>query len=102
MKQKHASTIFMKQWLSNVTYLPNKKSLPFEPLLSEFYHSTVGQKNGELLFATKCADLATCALYKYLRQMADEKLNEVFYQSDYLWMSVKTTTYLHKMPSIPK
>ena len=92
MKQKHASTIFMKQWLSNVTYLPNKKSLPFEPLLSEFYHSTVGQKNGELLFATKCADLATCALYKYLRQMADEKLNEVFYQSDYLWMSVKTTT----------
>ena len=48
-------------------------------------------KNGEL-FATKCADLATYVLYKYLRQMADEKLNEVFYQSDYLWMGVKTTT----------
>ena len=57
--------------------MPHKKSLPFEPLLSEFYHPTVGQKNGELLFATKCADLATCALYKYLRQMAEVAYKKV-------------------------
>ena len=92
----------MKQQLSTIKYLPNKKTLTFEPLLSEFYDPTVGQKNGELLFAAKGTDLATCALYKYLRQVADEKLNEVYYQSNYLLMGGKTIRQLHKMTSLPK
>ena len=43
------------------------KLLPSEPQLSDFYHPSEGQKNGELLFVTVGTGLATYALYKYLK-----------------------------------
>ena len=38
------------------------KSLPPEPQLSDFYHPSVDQKNGELLFATVGTGIATCPI----------------------------------------
>ena len=50
------------------------KPLPPEPELSDFYHPSENQKNGELLFVVVGTDIATYALYKYLKQMKiDEK-----------------------------
>ena len=42
-------------------------SLPREPQLSDFYHPSEAQKNGELLFVAADTGIATCALYKYLK-----------------------------------
>ena len=41
------------------------KPLPPEPQLSDFYHPSEDQKNGELLFVTVGAGLATYTIYKY-------------------------------------
>ena len=41
-----------------------KKTLTPEPKLSDFYHPSEGPKNGELLFVTLGAGLATYTLYK--------------------------------------
>ena len=41
--------------------------LPPEPELSDFYHSSGTQKNGQLLFFAVGTDIATCVLYKYLK-----------------------------------
>ena len=50
------------------------KPLPPEPELSDFHHPSENQKNGELLFVVVGTDIATYALYKYLKQMKiDEK-----------------------------
>ena len=50
------------------------KPLPPEPELSDFHHPSENQKNGELLFVVGGTDIATYALYKYLKQMKiDEK-----------------------------
>ena len=43
-----------------------KPLLP-EPKLSDFYHPSECQKNGELLFVTVGTGTATYALYKYLK-----------------------------------
>ena len=43
------------------------KPLPPEPLLSDFYHPSEEQKNGELLFVTVGTGNATYALYKYFK-----------------------------------
>ena len=43
------------------------KPLPPEPQLSDFYHPTEEQKNGELLFVAVGTGIATYALYKYLK-----------------------------------
>ena len=43
------------------------KPLPPEPQLSDFYHPSEAQKNGELLFVTVGTGIATYALYKYLK-----------------------------------
>ena len=43
------------------------KSLPPEPQLSDFYHPSVVQKSGELLFVAVGTGIATYALYKYLK-----------------------------------
>ena len=43
------------------------KSLPPEPELSDFYHPSERQKNGELLFIAVGAGIETYALYKYLK-----------------------------------
>ena len=40
------------------------KPLPPEPQLSDFYHPSEAQKNGELLFVTVGTGIATYALYK--------------------------------------
>ena len=41
--------------------------LPHEPQLSEFYHPSENQKNGELLFVAVSTGIGTYALYKYLK-----------------------------------
>ena len=41
--------------------------LPPEPELSDFYHPSNNQKNGELLFAVVGTGIAAYALYKYLK-----------------------------------
>ena len=43
------------------------KPLPPVPQLSDFYHPSETQKNGELLFAAAGTGIATYALYKYLK-----------------------------------
>ena len=43
------------------------KPLPPEPTLSDFYHPSEAQKNGELLFVAVGTGIATYALYKYLK-----------------------------------
>ena len=43
------------------------KPLPPEPQLSDFYHPSEAQKNGELLFVTVGTGIATYDLYKYLK-----------------------------------
>ena len=43
------------------------KPLPPEPQLSDFYHPSDNKKNGELLFVVVGTDIATYALYKYLK-----------------------------------
>ena len=63
MRQKHISAMLMKQWLSNITYLQKRiKLLPPEPQLSDFYHPSQVQKNGELLLVTVGTGLATYTL----------------------------------------
>ena len=61
------------------------KPLPPEPELSNFYHPSENQKNGELLFVAVGIGIATYALYKYLKQMIDEeKLHQAYYEPDRL------------------
>ena len=43
------------------------KPLPPEPQLSDFYHPSEAQKNGELLFVAVGTGTATYALYKYIK-----------------------------------
>ena len=43
------------------------KPLPPEPELSDFYHPSEVQKNGELLFVAIDTGIATYAIYKYLK-----------------------------------
>ena len=43
------------------------KPLPPEPKLSDFYHPSEVQKNGELLFAAVGTAIATYVLYKYFK-----------------------------------
>ena len=47
-------------------FAKKKKSLPPEPQLSDFYHPSEAQQNGELLFGTAGTGIATYVLYKYL------------------------------------
>ena len=42
--------------------------LPLEPQLSDFYHPSEEQKNGELLFVTVGTGIARYALYKYFNK----------------------------------
>ena len=46
--------------------------------------------------------LATNALFKYFKQMTDEKLSEAYNQPDRLWTGGKAIRELHKIVSIPK
>ena len=43
------------------------KLLPPEPQLSDFYHPSETQKNGELLFVAVVTGIATYVLYNYLK-----------------------------------
>ena len=43
------------------------KPLPSEPQLSDFYHPSVSQKNGELLLVAVGIGIGTYAIYKYLK-----------------------------------
>ena len=43
------------------------KPLPSEPQLSDFYHPSVSQKNGELLFVAVGIGIGTYAIYKHLK-----------------------------------
>ena len=48
-------------------FAKNIKPLPLEPQLSDFYHPSENQKNGELLFVEVDTGIAIYALYKYLK-----------------------------------
>ena len=65
------------------------KPLSPEPQLSDFHHRSDGQKNSEILFVTVSSGLATYAIYKYLKQKEDKKLNETYYQPNNLWTGSK-------------
>ena len=60
-----------KTYINNVEYYrvfaKKIKPLPREPELSDFYHPSENQKNGELLFVVVVTGIATYALYKYLK-----------------------------------
>ena len=58
----------MRQCLNTILHSQKKKkkALPPKPQLSDFYHPSETQKNGELLFVTVGKGIATYALYKYL------------------------------------
>ena len=43
------------------------KLLPHEPELSDFYHPSENQKNGELLFVVAGTSIAIYALCEYLK-----------------------------------
>ena len=43
------------------------KPMPPKPQLSDFYHPSGAQKNGELLFVIVGTGIATYALYKYFK-----------------------------------
>lgn len=60
------------------------KSLPPEPYLSDFYHPSEGQKNGERLFVKVDTGLEVYVFYKYLKVITDKILNEGYYQPDHL------------------
>ena len=49
-----------------LAFAKKKKALPPKPQLSDLYHPSETQKNGELLFVTVGKGIATYALYKYL------------------------------------
>ena len=79
------------------------KPLACEPQFSDFYDPSVGQKSGEILFVlfvTLGTGLKKYALYKYFKQMTDEKLKVVYYQPDHLWTDFKTIRELHKVTSV--
>ena len=79
------------------------KPMAPEPQLSDFYHPSEAQKNGELLFVAVGTGIATYALYKYFKKMTDEeKLYPAYYQSDHLWTGNKAIKELHKITSMSK
>ena len=55
----------MKHSLSTIAYLQKKKKTPLPPELelSDFYHHSEVQKDGELLFVAVSTGIATYALY---------------------------------------
>ena len=64
LRWEHISTMLMKQCLNTIAYLQKKIKpfLPNEPELSDFYHPSKVQKNGELLFVVVVTGVATHAL----------------------------------------
>ena len=79
------------------------KLLPREPQLSDFYHPSGDQKNGELLFVAADTGIATYLLYKYLKYMTDEeKLYGAHDQPDCLWTGGKAIKELYKIMSISR
>ena len=77
--------------------------MPSEPQLSDFYHASEDQKNGELLFVAVGAGLAIYALYRYLNKMTDkEKLYGAYYQPDRFWAGDKAIKELHKITSMSR
>ena len=70
MRQELISKTLMKRCLSTIVHLPKTKEikpLPPEPELSDFFHPSENQKNGELLFVAVGTGVAAFALYKYLK-----------------------------------
>ena len=82
-------------------FAKQRKPIPPERQLSDFYYPSEGQRNGELLFVTVGTGIATYSLYKYLKQMIDqEKLFQAYYQPDRLWAGGKAIKVLHKITSM--
>ena len=59
--------MLIKQCLNTIEYLQKKKPLLLEPELSDFYHPSDNQKNGELLFVVVGTGIATYVLCKYFK-----------------------------------
>ena len=69
MRREHPSIMLMRQYLIEYYRVFEKqiKSLSPEPQLSDFYHLSEAQKNGEILFVAVSTGIAAYALYKYLK-----------------------------------
>ena len=69
VRQGLMSKMLMKQCLSTMAYLQKKKKKPLAPVpeLSDFYHRSEVQKNGELIFVAVSTGIAIFALHKYLK-----------------------------------
>ena len=59
--------MLIKQCLNTIEYLQKKEPLLLEPELSDFYHPSDNQKNGELLFVVVGTGIATYVLCKYFK-----------------------------------
>ena len=65
-------------------------------------HPLTGQKIDEIFFVTVDTGLALFTLHKYLEQMLNKQLNEVYYQCGHFWMGSKAITKLHKITFLSK
>ena len=65
LRQKNESRAYMIECYQ--VFAIRIKSLPLEAQLSDFCNPRAVHKNGELLFVTGDTNLATCAVYKYLK-----------------------------------
>ena len=77
--------------------------MPPEAELSDFYHPSETQKDGELLFVAVGTGITKYVLYKYLKEMTEEeKLYQAYYEPDRLYAGGKAMKELHKITSMPK
>ena len=72
LREKHDASVYMKNiddaMLQYYRVVAKQiKPLPSVPQLSDFYHPSEAQKNGDLLLVAVGTDIATYALYKYLK-----------------------------------
>ena len=65
LRQKNESRAYMIECYQ--VFAIRIKSLPLEAQLSDFCNPRAVHKNGELLFVKGDTNLATCAVYKYLK-----------------------------------
>ena len=95
---------FVKKKKKKEKHISTKLFLPLEPHLKHLNDPTKKKKKkyGELLFVTLDTELAAYSLFKYFKQMAGKKLNEVFSQSYRLWIDNKAVKEMYKIMSMPK
>ena len=91
MKQKHKS--HKQYWWNTDWVLSNickaNKAITSWNWVIKLYHTSPGQNKWWPTIFGVGTDLTTYAIYKYLKQMTNEKLNKVYYQPDHIWTGNK-------------